>query len=115
MGSGVVGVATVSILSDMTAVRVGVARAVELGGLKEVFAFGHEALGVVCGGCTLRTLYEPWLSVRTPLLLSHGMMEAGSKGGSTLHALLLHTCTIEHDALTLRKSSIAARRAPTTG
>ena len=53
VGSGVMGVATMSILSGMTAVRVGVARAVELGGLKEDFAFGPEAQGVVLGGCTL--------------------------------------------------------------
>ena len=94
MGCEVVGVATVSILSRITVVRVWVARAVELGGLKEDFAFGHEAQGVGCGGCTLRS----WLSVSTALLISPGIMEAGSKGGSTLHALLLHTCTIEHDA-----------------
>ena len=46
MVSGLVGVATVSILSGITAVKAGVARAVELGGLKEDFAFGPEAQGV---------------------------------------------------------------------
>ena len=40
-----VGVATMSILSGITAVKAGVARAVELGGLKEDFAFGPEAQG----------------------------------------------------------------------
>ena len=47
MVSGVVGVATVSILSGITAVKAGVARAVELGGQRRFFAFGHEAHGVV--------------------------------------------------------------------
>ena len=47
MVSGVVGVATVSILSSITAVKAGVARAVELGGRRRFFAFGPEAQGVV--------------------------------------------------------------------
>ena len=85
------GVAAVSILSREPAVRAGVARAVELGGQKEVFSFGPEAKGVVPGGCTLPI----GSSISTALLLSTGIMEAGSKGGSTLRALLLRTSTSE--------------------
>ena len=105
MGSGLVRVATMSILSGITAVRVGVARAVELGSLKEDFAFRARGTGGSVWRLHATKLAVPFDGIAIFTRGNEGWFERGQ------HTTSATTTYLHHQARRSRRGSPPLQRA----